>query len=301
MKSLFFILCFPIILSAQKKIDYSTPPNCKKINDSLFIDKTEIRNIDWFEFLTHLKKDSSASFHLAAIPDTTVWKNYDKTNLKAGNYLKAISHRYYPVVGISYLQAQNYCKWRSDYINKYYSIQTKKFLRFRLPKESEWEFAASGGLSVQDFQFGYESYQQKPNLDNNPKKYFQLVADTSKLSFDSFSRVFSHLMTSKSETIFNVLHPIYGNLLYGSKEPLSTVNKSNNTNRLADFNKSMRPNRFGLTDTIGNVAEMVEEEGIAKGGSWAHTLEQSKILNRQYYTKPEAWLGFRCVCEVKSK
>jgi formylglycine-generating enzyme required for sulfatase activity len=62
--------------------------------------------------------------------------------------------------------------------------------------------------------------------------------------------------------------------------------------------KSFFPNSYHLYNMIGNVAEMVSEKGIAKGGSFANTLEECKIINNQYYTKPERWLGFRCVAVI---
>jgi formylglycine-generating enzyme required for sulfatase activity len=58
-------------------------------------------------------------------------------------------------------------------------------------------------------------------------------------------------------------------------------------------------NFFGLYNMIGNVAEMVSEKGICKGGSWRHRLEQCRTGNDIPYEKPTAWLGFRCVCAVK--
>lgn len=57
-------------------------------------------------------------------------------------------------------------------------------------------------------------------------------------------------------------------------------------------------NAFGLFNTFGNVAEMVIEKGISKGGSWRHTLEFCRVGKDISYEKPEAWLGFRCVCRV---
>jgi hypothetical protein len=34
---------------------------------------------------------------------------------------------------------------------------------------------------------------------------------------------------------------------------------------------------MGLYNIIGNVAEMIDQEGIAKGGSWQHKLEDCNI------------------------
>jgi formylglycine-generating enzyme required for sulfatase activity len=60
-------------------------------------------------------------------------------------------------------------------------------------------------------------------------------------------------------------------------------------------------NFFGIYNMIGNVSEMVLEKGISKGGSWRHRLEQCRVGKDIPYEKPNAWLGFRCVCVVKKK
>lgn len=58
-------------------------------------------------------------------------------------------------------------------------------------------------------------------------------------------------------------------------------------------------NRFGLYNMIGNVAEMVSEKGICKGGGWRNDLEECRVGKDILYQKPTAWLGFRCVCVIK--
>ena len=59
------------------------------------------------------------------------------------------------------------------------------------------------------------------------------------------------------------------------------------------------PNRFGLFNSLGNVAEMVLEKGISKGGGWRQSLEECRVGKDIQYSKTESWLGFRCVCKVK--
>lgn len=63
--------------------------------------------------------------------------------------------------------------------------------------------------------------------------------------------------------------------------------------------KSSEKNVFKIYNLIGNVAEMVQEKNICKGGSWKHLPSESFPGNDIFYQKPEAWLGFRCVCIVK--
>jgi formylglycine-generating enzyme required for sulfatase activity len=57
---------------------------------------------------------------------------------------------------------------------------------------------------------------------------------------------------------------------------------------------------YGLYNMLGNVAEMVAEKGISKGGGWRNNLEECRVGKDMEYSKPAAWLGFRCVCVVKS-
>lgn len=58
------------------------------------------------------------------------------------------------------------------------------------------------------------------------------------------------------------------------------------------------PNDYRVYNIIGNVAEMTNKKGIAKGGSWKHTAEEASLTKEQTYTEPTNWLGFRCVFEI---
>ncbi len=63
---------------------------------------------------------------------------------------------------------------------------------------------------------------------------------------------------------------------------------------------SYSKNLFGLFNTFGNVAEMISEKGISKGGGWRHQLEECRAGKDIPYSTPTAWLGFRCVCVLKN-
>lgn len=54
-------------------------------------------------------------------------------------------------------------------------------------------------------------------------------------------------------------------------------------------------NECGLVHIKGNVSEMVQEKNIAKGGSFKHTFLECDWSNRQSYSEPELWVGFRYV------
>lgn len=58
------------------------------------------------------------------------------------------------------------------------------------------------------------------------------------------------------------------------------------------------PNDFGLYCVSGNVAEMIQEYGICKGGSWQDPPQMAYINLQKTYTQPSPSIGFRVFMEV---
>lgn len=58
-----------------------------------------------------------------------------------------------------------------------------------------------------------------------------------------------------------------------------------------------RPTPGGLYDMIGNVAEMVGDKEVVKGGSWDSYLKESTVELSQPYKGPNCSVGFRIVAE----
>lgn len=61
------------------------------------------------------------------------------------------------------------------------------------------------------------------------------------------------------------------------------------------------PDNFGIYQLFGNVSEMTGEEGVSVGGSYLHYGAECFPDKTISYTKPEPWLGFRCVIEYSKK
>lgn len=95
---------------------------------SFYMDEHEVRNIDWLEYLTWLQRVfvSYPEVYRKAVPDTLVWREqlaYNEPMVK--NYLRFPSYAEYPVVGVSWEQATEYCIWRTDRVNEQLLIDKK--------------------------------------------------------------------------------------------------------------------------------------------------------------------------------
>ncbi len=88
---------------------------------SFYMDETEVSNVDWLEYLYWIKRNfpEDAEYYYNALPDTLVWRrplSYNEPYVN--NYLRHPAFQNYPVVGVTWEQANEYCVWRSDRVNE---------------------------------------------------------------------------------------------------------------------------------------------------------------------------------------
>ena len=279
MKKVIYFLFLIVVFACQQKYDVVrktaydkqlNPPGTVWIKDSIYMDRCEIRNLDYLEYLSWLLHKKPQDYN-AALPDTTVWRSKNFYNEPyVQYYLRHLAYRDYPVVGVSYEQAIDFCKWRTERVKEFLSlipqkknqknIQYLSNIEYRLPTKEEWEYAASCG-----------------EIDSKIKKYNDLIAP--EYGYDRLIAPNNLPKIWVKET--NVL---FGGI-YSNDVTIPTF--------------TQYPNKFALHNMIGNVAEMILEKGISKGGSFAHCLYECEISDSLAYNKPEPWLGFRCVCVVK--
>jgi gliding motility-associated lipoprotein GldJ len=93
---------------------------------SFYMDQTEVTNFQWLEYLYWISRayESYPMVYKNALPDTLCWRSPLAFNEKyVDYYLRHPAYRDYPVVGISWLQANDFCKWRTDRVNEYILVR----------------------------------------------------------------------------------------------------------------------------------------------------------------------------------
>lgn len=257
------------------------PPGTIWLRDSTFMDITEVRNLDYLEFMYWTRRLDSTNYK-SILPDTTCWWSSGMaTGPYIDYYLRHPAYWDYPVVGVSYDQAVSFCKWREDRINQclyikkhplpknappdsIWRINAPRYIECRLPNREEWEYSSAAGLSS-GFNYGYVS-----------------------------------LTTSDSIPVSNTKESCY----FKSSDLVHPV-------------KSGSPNHYGIYNLLGNVSEIIQDSCF-KGLNFETTLDGATMKSQpeKYqridtlrggydyhftfrYTKPAGWLGFRCICVVK--
>jgi len=104
--------------------DWNNTPNQQHVQ-SFYMDETEVTNIMYMEYLDWLKRvfdpedENYKNIYDGALPDTLVWRNrlgYNETMTE--NYLRHPAYANYPVVGVNWIQAVEFSKWRTDRVNE---------------------------------------------------------------------------------------------------------------------------------------------------------------------------------------
>ncbi|MBB4119461.1 gliding motility-associated lipoprotein GldJ [Mesonia hippocampi] len=104
--------------------DWNNTPTQQHVQ-SFYMDETEVTNrmylqyLDWLKMTFPPEEENYKNIYVGALPDTLVWRNrlgYNKT--MTNNYLRHPAYQNYPVVGVNWIQATEFSKWRTDRVNE---------------------------------------------------------------------------------------------------------------------------------------------------------------------------------------
>jgi gliding motility-associated lipoprotein GldJ len=132
---------------------------------SFYLDQTEVKNHHWCEYLywTDRTFTDFPQVYKKALPDTLVWREklaYNEPYVEY--YLRHPSYREYPVVGVSWLQANDFCAWRTDRVNEY--ILIREGILIVNPFQQNEPFTTDAYLQGQ-YELGVNPMGQLPDYD----------------------------------------------------------------------------------------------------------------------------------------
>lgn len=245
---------------------------------AFWMSKTEVTNKDYREYLVDLKASGDMEAYNKALPDTLQWRDklaYNEPYVEY--YFRHPAYNDYPVVNISRAQAEMYCVWLTKKMREAYGENINDV---RLPYREEWVLAARGNdpSAVYSWITAIKTKHKKGCLSGVPGNFFNIGAES------------IHFNDSTGE--YEIFQSSYGNGIAGS------------INDAADITapaQSYWPNSFGLYNMSGNVAEMVQQSGIAVGGSWKSTGYDVRIESIQKFDGPCTTVGFRPVITYTGK
>ena len=282
--------------------DWNNSPNQQHVQ-SFFMDETEVTNKMYSEYLYWVKtvfpptEENYKNIYNGAIPDTLVWRNrlgYNET--MTNNYLRHPAYADYPVVGVNWIQATEFSKWRTDRVNENILEREgylKKDNKIKLGTDvtAEKSFSTESYINTPSTSFGgNEEVVLKKEMGGGRRP----AADTAKNVYAQRSSGLilpEYRLPTEAEWEYAAL-ALVGNREYNiykgqKKYPWSgqytrSGKRKERGDQLANFKqgkgdyggiagwsddgaditnkvKSYSPNDFGLYDMAGNVAEWVQD------------------------------------------
>ncbi len=218
-------------------------------------------------------------------PDTTCWVNdfpNSDNEIYLRNYFSNPTYNDYPVVGVTWEQANAFCAWRTDFLLKGLSGQAKYIQRYRLPSEAEWEYAARG-------KDGTEFPWENPDVKNGDGCFYaNFKPDRGNYTKDG------NLITSKTGIYSPNSHGLY-DMAGNVAEWTSTIYTEAGVEAMNDLNPKLEYN--AATEDPYRL-----KKKSVRGGSWKdpESFIRSAWRSWEYQNQPRAYIGFRCVRSLAS-
>ncbi len=214
-------------------------------------------------------------------PDTTAWINdfdnaYNEPYTRM--YFSHAGYNEYPVVGVSWEQANAFANWRTEYLRRALGREGVYVEPFRLPTEAEWEYAARAGNSESAF-----PWEETLPMDERGCFYANFKPREGDFVRDG------HVITSQVGTFkpndFG-LYDMAGNV----SEWTSTAYTESIDKMTSDLNPEYR------YDAAKEDPYKMKRK-IVRGGSWKDAAQniRSDLRTWEYQNEQRSYIGFRCV------
>ena len=215
-------------------------------------------------------------------PDTTCWVNdfpNSDNEMYSRYYFSHPDYKDYPVVGVTWEQANAYCAWRTERMRNQLQDTPRGIYqqRFRLPTEAEWEYAARG-KSQNEFPWDKQLDGQGEGM-----FYANFMPDDGNFTKDG-NIITSRVGVYPKNT--NGLYDMAGNVA----EWTSTAYTAAGVEAMNAINPELKYNA-AIEDPY-----RLKKKSV-RGGSWKDSESHIKAAWRQaeYQNQPRSYIGFRCV------
>lgn len=264
----------------SNKYDVNTgayPANAKARIDTSYVENGVIVN-KTIERRLITRKDLISTRIVNVYPDTIMWLRdfqYSYNDPKMRMYFSHPGFSHYPVVGVTWEQAQAFCQWRTQLFNNANTVGGQDY---RLPTEAEWEYASRGGRRMALYPWGGN-----------------YVRDSKGCYLANFKPMRGSYTDDEGATTMKVamfppndfgLFDMAGNVA----EWTSSAYNSSGSMLVSDMNPSFQYN-------AKNSDPDVLKRKVIKGGSWkdiAYYL-QCGVKTYEYQNESRPYIGFRCV------
>jgi len=217
-------------------------------------------------------------------PDTLVWVHdfaFAYNEPQTQNYFAHPAYDDYPVVGVTWKQANAFCVWRTKLLEDYrVSNGEAKQGDFRLPTEYEWEYAARGGRSENQYPWG------GPYI-RNKRGCFLANFKPGRGNYPDDGGLYTVKVNSYNPNDFG-LYCMSGNV---AEWTITAYNPS-----IASTVHDLNPDyKYDAKDD----GPLVLKRKTIRGGSWKDIgyLLQNSSRTYEYQDSAKSYIGFRCVID----
>jgi len=217
-------------------------------------------------------------------PDTTCWVNdFPNANneIYAKYYFSNKDYKDYPVVGVTWEQANAYCVWRTERMKRVMGDDYRNEQPFRLPTEAEWEYAARG-KAQNEFPWETDSLLRKGMF------FANFMPDNGDFTMDG------NIITSRVG-----IYPSNSNGLY---DMAGNVAEWTSTAYTAAGIEAMNAINPQLKYNAAKEDPYRLKKKSVRGGSWKDSESHIRSAWRgsEYQNQPRSYIGFRCVRSIAS-
>jgi formylglycine-generating enzyme required for sulfatase activity len=250
-----------------------------KLNDTTYFDNTEIDVKSWLSFYSWTLKNNGIQSAKEVLPDSSaiepeLWLYIKKGSKTFINDLAGYS-----------LQPIGYFDRNCDDCLKHFGK--------RLFRENRYCAMLNFPITGITYDQAVKFCEWRSKVDEGDKYYYRLPSPEE-------WKAIAMLGLTKQEQKNRLMDSLYNSYpRYNYKLKCNCDNDSIH-GKLQSFG-GFPPDKNRAFDLFGNVSEMTSEKGIAKGGNFNLYARQCNVDSIQIYSKPEKWLGFRCVAIKKKK